>query len=499
MSAWQDHVTAALLGASKGAPPPLPATVEPVLGEAAAIAEEARFLTQAGALALWHRAGWQPARHEAEILAADPETTAPLDKISAGHLHTMLSGRWAAVLSEWLGEVVRRQRHVPPETLPALLDRAQRERSLRDLVLAAGGRRAHWLIAQNADWSFAPAEVPDAWETGSREQRVALLRALRTTVPAEARAKIEAVWKTEPADTRTAFTAELATGLSPEDIPFLEAALDDRSKETRRAAIDLLARLPSSPFVARMIARATPLFTFKKGGLLSRTSLDVTLPGDPDAAATRDGLESKAFGAQKILGEKAVHLVLILSAVPLRHWTDTFQQSPAILLKASAKSEFARALTTGWTWAALRQRDAAWAAALLDSEIEAHREFLPAEPLLAILPEAERASRLAAQIRVGAMKKAGSAEWLHSLAELTVLADRAPASLIREALTALRTSVANGLPHYFRVPAEGWLLRLPPAMLAEAASGWPLDQEGIAALVEVITFRQDALSALNQP
>ncbi len=326
-----------------------------------------------------------------------------------------------------------------------------------------------------------------------------ILRALRTTAPAEAREKVEAVWKADPADVRTAFVAEFATNLSEDDVPFLDDALDDRSKEVRRATIDLLARLPSSPFVARMLARATPLLAFKGGGLLSRASLDVTLPPDPDSAATRDGLDPKAFGQQKTLGEKAVLLVLILSAVPLRHWTETFQQSPAALLKAAEKNEFSLALATGWAWATLRQRDAAWAEALLDGPVQPHAEFLPGEPLLAVLPEAARADRLAEMSRAGVLKKAGSAEWVACLAELTVLAERAPALLVEEALTGLRTSVSAGLPWHFRSPVEEWLLCLPPALLAESAHGWPIDQEGVAGFVELLTFRHEALVALSQP
>jgi hypothetical protein len=94
-----------------------------------------------------------------------------------------------------------------------------------------------------------------------------------------------------------------------------------------------------------MIARATPLLAFKRGELFSRASLKVTLPSEFDAAATRDGLGPKPLGDRRTtLGEKAVLLVLILSAVPLRHWTDTFEQTPAGLVKAAEESEFAAEL-----------------------------------------------------------------------------------------------------------------------------------------------------------
>lgn len=499
MSAWNDYVTAALLGAEKATPPALPTVIEPALGDTTALEREARFLTQAGALSLWRRAGWKPTRNESAVRSSEPEATKPVNRASAAHLRTMLGGRCAAVLPEWLGEAARLARHVPPEFLPALLDRARQDRALRPLAMAAGGRRAHWLATHNLDWAFAAAESPELWETGNRDQRVTILRALRTTAPAEAREKAEAVWKAEPADIRAAFVAEFATHLSDADVPFLDAALDDRSKEVRRATIDLLARLPSSPFVVRMLARATPLLVFKRGGLLSRASLEVTLPPDPDTAATRDGLDPKAFGQQKTLGEKAVLLVLILSAVPLRHWTDTFQQSPAVLLKAAEKNEFSSALATGWAWAALRQRDAPWAEALLDGPVQPHTEFLPGEPLLAVLPEAARADRFAAALRAGALKKGDHAAWQSFAAQLSALPGHWPPALAREVLASLRLAAADGIPWHLRGTAESLLLRLPPALLAESAHGWPIEKEGVAGLVELLTFRHEALTALSQP
>ncbi|EDY20771.1 conserved hypothetical protein [Chthoniobacter flavus Ellin428] len=497
MSAWKDYVTAALLGSGKSALPALPSSLQAALGDTETMDAESRFLTHAGAIALWRRAGWKPLHHETAVVAAESESTAPLSRASMGHLRAMLAGRCLSALPEWLGEVARSRRHVPPELLPALLDRARQERVLRSLVISAGGQRALWLAAQNPLWSFGESALPESWETGGRDQRLAILRCWRAETPAMARAKVEEVWAAEPADIRTALVAELATNLSEEDTPFLERLLDDRSKEARRAVIDLLARLPASPFVARMTARVTPLLHFTKGGLLSRATLEVTLPGDPDAAATRDGLDPKAFGQQKILGEKAVLLVLMLSAVPLRHWTEAFQQTPEALLKAVQKSEFARALATGWAWAALRQRDATWAEALLDGGVAPHGEFLPAKPLLIVLPDAARAVRLAALLREGALTKKDTTRWQEFTDLLSTLPGHLPPALARDLLAVLRKECADGLPWHLRSLAESFLLRLPPAMLGEAAQGWPIDQEGVAPLVEILSFRHDALTALT--
>jgi hypothetical protein len=362
--------------------------------------------------------------------------------------------------------------------------------------MAAGGRRTQWLAAHNPDWMFASREEPGMWESGGREQRIAALRSVRAAAPAEARDRIEAVWKSEPADTRAAFVAELAANLSNDDVHFLETLLDDKSREVRRVVVDLLARLPESPFVARMIERATPLLAFKAGGLLSRASLDVTLPDEPDAAAKRDGLDPKAFGQQKKLGDKAVLLVLVLSAVPLRRWRDASGQTPAALVKTSEKNEFVGAILTGWTWAALRQRDTAWAEALLDCAVQPHDEFLPRENLLGILPEDARARRLAGIVRTIVLKKGDADAWRSLASQLDAFPGHWPMTLAREVLSALRHATADGIPWHLRANAEAFVLRLPPSLLPEALNGWPVDKEGVASLAELIAFRHESLTAL---
>ena len=499
MNAWSDFTTAALLGTGKtSSSPQLPADLDAVCGEARDSNPEIDFSHPAGALALWRQAGLRPKRIRAEVAPAPPETTAPVSRVCAAHLRMMLGGHCSAVLPEWLREVASRGFHLPSELLPALLDRARQDRSLRPLVLASGGQRAQWLGAHNPDWSFTVAVLPELWETGSRDQRRAILHTLRMAAPADARSKIETAWKSEPAEVRAAFVAELETGLSNDDAPFLETILDDRSKEVRRAAVDVLARLPSSLFVTRMMARSASLLTYKRGGLVSRPTLEVTLPADPDLAAVRDGLDGKAFGAQKTLGAKSVFLVLILSAVPLSRWEDSFDATPEVILKAAEKNEFSRALVTGWAWAALRQRNVAWAEAIIDAKMEPHFEFLPGQSLLSILPEASRAERLVASLRGGALKKSDANAWQGLAAQLGAFSGPWPDILGREVLSALRSAAAGGIPWHLRATAESLIVRLPAALLSGAGDGWPIDQEGVAGLVELITFRHEALTALNQ-
>ena len=92
------------------------------------------------------------------------------------------------------------------------------------------GRRGHWLAAQNPDWAWAIGGTADdekIWQVGESGARLLFLQRLRRTNPVHARELLAATWKEETPEDRAGFIAILETGLSPEDEPFLEAALDD--------------------------------------------------------------------------------------------------------------------------------------------------------------------------------------------------------------------------------------------------------------------------------
>src|ERR1700677_3298820 len=143
MSAWGDFITTALIGTEKSPSSALPDALEQTVVPPVEQEAGAKFLTQAGAFALWRKAGWKPPRVSVSIAPAEPEEYIPLGNGSTMHLRLMLGGHCAAVLPEWLGEAARLRRLLPPELLPALLERARQERALRPHALAAGGKPAH--------------------------------------------------------------------------------------------------------------------------------------------------------------------------------------------------------------------------------------------------------------------------------------------------------------------------------------------------------------------
>lgn len=114
---------------------------------------------------------------------------------------------------------------------------------------------------------------------------------------------LESSWPSEAPDDRIAFVAELEHGLAPTDEPFLEKALEDRRKEVRQRALDLLLRLSESALIKRMWQRVAPLIRREKSSmlslkkLLSKPALEFELPDncdDPMRCA-----DDRAAGAQR--------------------------------------------------------------------------------------------------------------------------------------------------------------------------------------------------------
>ncbi|MFD0521244.1 DUF5691 domain-containing protein [Paractinoplanes durhamensis] len=261
-------------------------------------------LLETAAIALTRRrAGLTPAdASHAPIPAAPAETAPPLPEASGRRLIRILGegvpgGAQLAqeLLAQWLAAAAARGGHVPPVVLPALLDAGRRNSLIRPALAQVAGRRGAWLAGMRADWRWLRDEtvaVPpssevrsaEIWETGTVGERLGCLTELRAADPAGARELLAATWAQESSDDRARFVTALATGLSADDDAFLEQALDDRRKEVREAALDLLRTLPGSSLADRMAQRARATLRVEPHRLA------VTPPDDLDTAMRRDGV-----------------------------------------------------------------------------------------------------------------------------------------------------------------------------------------------------------------
>ena len=161
------------------------------------------------------------------------------------------------------------------------------------------------------------------WQSGKSAERLAILTTVRRRDPARALALVESTWQSDGANDRQRFLDVLAGRHSMADEPFLEAALDDRSKLVRRHAAAVLALIPGSRLRQRLADSAKGIITVQttRGTLLSRGRKQVVLvPPESFAAAwERDGIEERQ---PEGVGQRAWWMGQILARAELAVWTE---------------------------------------------------------------------------------------------------------------------------------------------------------------------------------
>ncbi|MFE7467836.1 DUF5691 domain-containing protein [Streptomyces sp. NPDC057499] len=421
---WEELVSTALLGTDRR-----PATGG---GGPAGLLDEAAVHT------VRRRAGLLPAAPAArpDPAPADPRPAPP--PAARRRLAQLLADRAAPggpggrrgtapdlteLIPQWLAIANRRGFRAPAELLPALLDAARARTDLRPQALAFAGPRGLWLAGLNPEWRFAlrgssagaphrPSADSEAvarlWEEGLFAERVALLAAVRAHDAAGAPALLATTWTTERAEDRLMFLDSLRTGLSPADEPFLEQALSDRSRNVRSTAAELLSALPESAFAARMASRALSCVSPDRTG--DEPSVAVEAPHECDGAMERDGVVAVPPSGR---GERSWWLGQLVEAAPLATWPARFGHRTAREIVALPVADgWGEELHAAWCRAAVRQRDAEWARALLGapsappSNGPGTASLAERSKLLGILPAAERAGWVAGFIAAHGLSEA---------------------------------------------------------------------------------------------
>jgi hypothetical protein len=425
---WEELVTVALLGTERRTPP----------GWAPGREAPVALLDAAAGETLRRRAGVRPARAAARPEPATRDPRPALPPAAARRLALLLADRPGTggagrrgtapdlmeLLPQWLTLANERGFAAPPEALPALLGAARGRTDLRPAALAFAGPRALWLARLNQDWRFAlrsspgggaalpgPEEtkrVQQLWQEGLFAERVALLSATRAKDPAAARELLATTWATERAEDRLMVLDSLRSGLCPDDEPFLERALADRSRNVRATAAELLSALPGSALAARMAARAGSCVAVDRTG--GTPTIVVEAPHECDAGMERDGVVPKAPAGR---GERSWWLGQLVEAAPLGTWPERFGGRSAQEIVALPVADDWRAeLHAAWCRAAVRQRDPGWSRALLGAPSAPEAggpgavSLAERSKLLATLGAAERAEWVAGFIGTHGLSEA---------------------------------------------------------------------------------------------
>lgn len=371
---WQALVGTALMGTDRQKPN-LPQTQDDQDALATVVSQldwqqsEQALLGAAGAITLHRQVGQIPRSQSQELPAL---ATCGVDDMpccgdrTARHLNQVLESQ-TELLPELLGLIAVAGQRVPEMLLPKLLQAGQKSIAMRPAILAVLGERGRWLAGQNAAWRYGQGEARADFETETPElkalwpeedaqSRALTLRAWRQVDAQAAREALEAVWFGELAKERLALLAALETNLSLDDEVFLEEALEDKGKNVRRLAADLLAQLSGSGYCDRMVQRAQTSVEICK--TQAGVVVTVTLPETYGDGWKRDGLELKPPKGE---GQRAWWLRQLLAATPL----DVWRVEPEIMAQAIERHEWQDTLLRGWGLAAQRQGNAAWAEAIL--------------------------------------------------------------------------------------------------------------------------------------
>ena len=462
-------------------PPALPAETPALADTSAALATaspEAQLLGAIAILSRYQAAGRLPGQTTLNIEPAGIESRQACGRRAAELLSQVLAlsntPAKTQLAAEWLHRCQQTNRRVPHRLLPALLDYGASHRDARPAVADVAGARGAWLMRLNPRWRYEVAENEDpasVWATGKSDQRLATLARVRRVNAAAGRELIVSTWKEDAAEDRAAFVAELIHSLGPEDEAFLESALDDRSKLVRSAAADLLARLPSSAYVNRMVERARPLLKLvpaTRSGLLRKlapASVEITLPPDAfDPALARDGVTEKP---PERIGRRQWFLQQILAAIPLTYWSTTWDLPPDKCIDATT-GEYADVVLNAWHQAAARHPDPTWIAALLRTAAKEGRGPLTLE-LLNELPEAMRQTVTAEIIQspritlpiVGQLMRIGR----FSL-------DAQAASAVARQIENEVTAQPNVYSHQLASVLQDAALRMPPDLYDSLSERW---------------------------
>ena len=313
--------------------------------EAAAGDPASVLLAGAAVLGAYRRAGRLPGEAPRGLPpAAEADGRPACSEAAINVLELILSGEppipggVALLAGQWLDGAARAGCRPPARLLPRLLELGSANPVLQAPLRVVVGPRGRWLAGHHDRWAWAAGEpVGDIeaagrrFPTAAKADRLAMLEAVRRADPSRGLEFLRSTWSGDPAAERAALLAVLAVGLSDDDEPFLEAALDDRSAAVRQVAADLLGRLPASPRSARMAERLRSLVAVdeprRRLSAQGRVrTMSFARPPEPDAAARRDGVDDATPAG---MGVSAWRLVQLVAGTPLSFWTGELGLTPA--------------------------------------------------------------------------------------------------------------------------------------------------------------------------
>jgi hypothetical protein len=382
MKAWDDIINTAMLGTGK--PMPARSDMPVAIAEAAAVIDatdtgkEDGFLQRACMVYNYRQCGFHPIkRPEATITKAEAETKPGCSAVAAGILASVLEEDNAWLLKYWLHRCAATEQLMPPDVLPALMDKAQKAADLQSLVVACAGNRGKWLAGFNPDWSyFTPESDEEMWQNGKPEERLSVLRKIRKEEPARALEMVNQTWAQENAAGKVELLKILATNSSPADLPWLESLGGEKGQKVKDETIALLKSIPGSSVISKYEAVLREAVALKKEkallGLMNKTSIQLKLPANVDEGIFKSGIE-KLISNKSTLTDENYVIYQLVSYVPPVFWEQHFAAPPEQVVEYF--DNYAKTLLPALVLAVIRFNADNWIPHLLD-EPQLYPEFL---------------------------------------------------------------------------------------------------------------------------
>ena len=253
---------------------------------------------------------------------------------SIDHLKNIIKGRYAPALAEFIAHLRKNDKKLPTGYLPDLFSVSLKDKKLWALLHPVIGQKGEWLLRQIQDWKLLVDEVDDGkWNTGTPEERLAVLQYWRKQNPPKAIEALEVTWDKETLTEKYLFLKKIALNITQKDESFLEARLSDKQKKIRMEAALLLSKIGTSDLIDRLFTELL------KHIHVNENVIEFELPEDlPNM--TRDGIypipKKGVMG-----GMKAAWLRQIISKIPPQKWEELLEKEAEECLNLFAKSRWA--------------------------------------------------------------------------------------------------------------------------------------------------------------
>jgi hypothetical protein len=390
MEAWNKIIHTAMMGTDKkmiGAEELAPTLAETaaVIADNTTIDKEEKFLQLTSLTYNYRQCAVMPLKKETFGLAqAPPEEKQYCSPVAMQVLKDILFEESQSLLQLWLSACAKANRLVHPEMIPSLFAIGKQYKQLRTNIAACTGKRGEWLCQFNAEWNYSVSQsTEELWNTGTADQRKAVLTELRSADPGAARALLEQTWPQEDAATKVSFLEILSINIGNDDLPFLESLQNEKSKKVKEEALKLVKQIPGSALVQQymtVLEEAVIIKTEKALlGMMSKTSLSFQLPAAIDPEIFKTGIEKLSSNSKEFSDDEFI-IFQLMQFVPPSFWEQQLSKTPQQIIELFEKDATGKKMIPALLLATLQFKQHQWAVYLMQYCSTFYIDLIPMLP-----------------------------------------------------------------------------------------------------------------------